>query len=261
MTVGPADSTGPLAGRVALVTGVSRRVGIGLAVAERLHALGATVAASGWPPHDEEQTWGASPISPSGLTVERDDLADPDAPAALVDRVVDRHGALDIVVAVHARSSSGGLGQVTAAELDASWAVNVRSVVLLARRFAERHDPARPGGRMVWFTSGQDRQPMGDELAYAITKAALHQMTWSLADQLADHGIVANAINPGPVDTGWADEATRRAVASMFPAGRWGTPADVANLVAFLVGDDGSWVAGQVIDSEGGFRRHRPPTT
>lgn len=252
---------GPLAGRVALVTGVSRRIGIGAAVAQRLHVLGATVVASGWPPHDEEQPWGTSPLDAGPLAVQRDDLADPAVPAALVDDVVERHGAIDIVVAVHARSSSQDLATVTAAELDASWAVNVRSVVLLARRFAERHDPARPGGRMIWFTSGQALGPMGDNLPYAVTKAALHQMTASLADQLIDRGIVANAINPGPVDTGYADAETHRAVATMFPTGRWGTPDDLANLVAWLVGDDAAWIVGQVVDSEGGFRRHRPPTT
>lgn len=248
----------PLAGRIALVTGVSRRVGIGLAVAHRLRDLGATVAATGWPAHDEAQPWGADPID-GDLEVGRHDLTEPTAPAALIDDVVDRHGALDIVVAVHARSSDQDLLSVTAEELDASWAANVRSVVLLARRFAERRDPARAGGRMIWFTSGQALAPMGSELPYAVTKAALHQMTRSLADQLIDHGIVANAVNPGPVDTGYADDATRRAVASMFPAGRWGTPTDVANLVAWLVSDDAAWIVGQVIDSEGGFRRHRPP--
>lgn len=254
------DTVGPLAGRVALVTGVSRRAGIGLAVAHRLRELGAVVVPTGWLSHDAGQPWGVDPIG-DDPTVEQHDLGDAAVPAALVDQVVDRHGALDIVVAVHARSSSQDLLGITADELDASWAVNVRSVLLLARRFAERHDPTRPGGRMVWFTSGQDRSPMGDELPYAVTKAALHQMTASLADQLIDRGIVANAINPGPVDTGWADATTRSDLSSMFPTGRWGTPGDVANLVAFLVGDDGAWIVGQVIDSEGGFRRHRPPRT
>jgi 3-oxoacyl-[acyl-carrier protein] reductase len=96
---------------------------------------------------------------------------------------------------------------------------------------------------------------MARELPYAISKGALHQMTRSLADALIDAGIVANCINPGPVDTGWADPELNAAVAARFPAGRWGTPADVANLVAFLCRDEGAWIVGQVLDSEGGFRR------
>lgn len=108
---------------------------------------------------------------------------------------------------------------------------------------------------MVWFTSGQHRAPMDGEIAYAVTKGALHQMTRSIDRALARSRIVANCVNPGPVDTGWADPATRAAVARMFPDGRWGTPGDVAAVVGFLVGDDGGWIRGQVIDAEGGFDR------
>ena len=201
---------------MALVTGVSRRAGIGWAVADRLTRLGATVTTTGWRGHDEEMVWGADPATAPAPPFDHGehDLEDPAVPADLVDDVVARHGALDVLVAVHARSSTQGLGAVTATELDRCWAVNVRSVVLLAQRFAEVHDPARPGGRMVWFTSGQHVAPMGGEIAYAATKGALHQLTRSLADVLVGRGIVANCINPGPVDTGWADAGTRATVAT-----------------------------------------------
>lgn len=249
----------PLTGRVALVTGVSRSIGIGAAVALRLHQLGATVVASGWPPHDAEMPWGESPLSSLPYTVGRDDLADPTVPGGLIDEVVDRHGRIDIVAAVHARSSDGSLAEVTAAELDRCWAANVRSVVLLAQQFARRHQPvegaAIPTGRMLWFTSGQHLAPMDDEIAYAVSKGALHQMTRSIDHALSKSQIIANCINPGPIDTGYAIGETHDFVASLFPDGRWGTPADVANLVAFLVGDQGSWIRGQVLDSEGGFDR------
>jgi 3-oxoacyl-[acyl-carrier protein] reductase len=80
-------------------------------------------------------------------------------------------------------------------------------------------------------------------------------MTATVAAALADAGIVANCINPGPVDTGWATGAMHGEIAARFPSGRWGTPDDVANLVGFLSSDAGGWIQGQVIDSEGGFRR------
>ena len=243
----------PLDGRVALVTGVSRRIGIAYTVAERLAERGTTVRATGWSPHDEEMPWGADETAL--LDVESHDLADPAVPHQLVDETIERHGALDIVVAVHARSSHYDLAHLTAGELDLCWAVNVRSIVLLAQQFAARHDPSRPTGRMIWFTSGQAEGPMPSEIPYAVTKGALHQMTATIAAALADVGIVASCINPGPVDTGWADEGTHAAVAKRFPSGRWGTPQDVANLVEFLVRDEGEWVQGQVINSEGGFRR------
>ncbi len=249
----------PLSGRVALVTGVSRPNAIGFAVARRLHDLGAAVFATGWPAHDAEMPWGAQPPADAPFTVGRHDLEDPDVPAALVDEVVERHGAIDIVAAVHARSSDASVTDVTAAELDRCWAANVRSIVLLAQRFAARHAPAPddepPRGRMIWFTSGQHLAPMDGEIAYAVTKGALHQMTRSVDHALARSRIIANCVNPGPVDTGWADPATRDAVGARFPDRRWGVPDDVANLVGFLVSDQGSWLRGQVIDSEGGFDR------
>jgi 3-oxoacyl-[acyl-carrier protein] reductase len=144
---------------------------------------------------------------------------------------------------------------MTADELDRCWAVNVRSILLLAQALLVRRDPGRPGGRLLWFTSGQHHGPMPGEVPYAVTKGALHQMTATVAAALADAGIVANCINPGPVDTGWATGAVHGQIAARFPSGRWGTPDDVANLVAFLASDAGGWIQGQVIDSEGGFRR------
>lgn len=254
------ESSGPLTGRVALVTGVSRDIGIGAAVAKRLHDRGATVYATGWPPHDAEMPWGERD---TGLPfpVLRHDLEDAAVPAALVDEVHKTYGRLDIVAAVHARSSSQGLRDLTIAELDRSWAANTRSVLLLAQQFLRRHEPAPenqpPIGRMIWFTSGQHLGPMKDELPYVASKGALQQLTGSLAAALAEGRIVANCINPGPVDTGYATGAVHAEVASMFPDGRWGRPDDVANLVGFLVGDDGAWIRGQVLDSEGGFSRHR----
>lgn len=248
----------PLHGRVALITGVSRQQGIGGALARRCHALGATVYATGWRPHDAEMPWGDTPLSELPFAVHSHDLEQPEAPEELIRHVVDTHGRLDIVVATHARSSDGGLAEVTARELDRCWAANVRSVLLLAQGFARVHRPSLDGpppGRMLWFTSGQHHQPMHNELAYAVTKGALHQMTQSLAAALSEVGIVANCINPGPVDTGYATGDFHETVASRFPDGRWGTPDDIANVVAFLLSDEGNWIRGQVLDAEGGFNR------
>jgi len=173
--------------------------------------------------------------------------------------VVERMGRIDIVVAVHARSSHQPLAEVTSAELDRCWAANVRSVVLLAQRLAERHIAAPgdrpPTGRMLWFTSGQHLGPMDDEIAYAVSKGALHQMTMSIDHALSASRIGANCINPGPVDTGYATGDFHAQIADRFPDHRWGTPNDVANLVAFLISDEGAWIRGQVINSEGGFDR------
>lgn len=249
----------PLSGRVALVTGVSRDAGIAAALARRLHDLGAIVDATGWPPHDVEMPWGAQSLAPVPFTVRRHDLEQAEAATSLIDEVIDRRGQLDIVVAAHARSSFQSVPEVDAAELDRCWAVNVRSIVLLAQRFAQVHEPALaaapPTGRMIWFTSGQHLAPMDDEIAYAVSKGALHQMTASINHALSASRIVANCVNPGPVDTGYATADMHQAVRERFGDQRWGTPGDIANLVEFLVTDQGAWIRGQVINAEGGFDR------
>ncbi|TMR24630.1 SDR family oxidoreductase, partial [Actinomadura geliboluensis] len=244
--------------------GVGRRAGIGFAIARELLAAGASVLAQSWTPHDEEQPWGAEPVedvlAALGGTGPRlahvaADFAEPDAPGRVVREAVERFGAVDAVVANHARSALGTLGEVTAAELDLCWAVNARASVLLAQAFAAAHDDARPGGRIVLFTSGQHLGPMVREIPYAVSKGAIQQMTLTLADALADRKITVNAVNPGPVDTGWADEELTERVGRALPFGRWGAPDDVARLVRWLVSDEGHWITGQVVNSEGGFRR------
>ena len=257
------DRAHPLSDRVALVTGVSRREGIGFAIACRLAELGARIAIQGLPRHDEEQhgvaTAGAvesvladlRAVDPNVCFLEAD-FGDPAAPARVVSAAVARCGPLDILIANHARSSSGSLADVTAAELDLSFAVNTRSSILLAQAYAAQHAGAT-GGRIVLLTSGQGRSAMPSELAYAVSKGAIEQMTRTLAAHLMPRGITVNAVNPGPNDTGWPDPATRRAVEQAMPTGRWGTPSDAARVISLLCLDDAAWVTGQVIDADGGF--------
>ncbi len=269
----------PLRGRTALVTGASRTGGIGCAVARRLVAYGAAVYLHHHVPHDAEKPWGADPEGPEGVAAfvrqaradpaapvahGPGDLSDAEAPAALVATASEALGGrLDILVANHALSGfDGTLDTVDAAMLDAHWAVDTRSVLLLVQAYARLRAAhagaggALPGGRVVMMTSGQDiAGGMPGELAYGLAKGALASVTRSLATALADAAVTVNTVNPGPVDTGYLTGADYEAVRARFPAGRWGTPDDPARLIAWLATDEAAWVTGQVIDSEGGFRR------
>jgi 3-oxoacyl-[acyl-carrier protein] reductase len=260
----------PLRGRVALVTGASRRAGIGYAIARRLAALGASLFLHHYAPHDHDQPWGADPggsqavvtgvtgaLADARASVHHMelDLAGPGAPAQLINAAADTLGHLDILVCNHARSGGDGpLGALDAAMLDAHWAVNTRSAILLAQAFAAQHD-GRPGGRIIFMTSGQDLGPMTGEIAYAASKGALASITRTLADYLAGQAITLNTVNPGPVDTGYAPPEAHEAVRRRFPQARWGTPDDPARLIAWLATDEAAWITGQTINTEGGFRR------
>jgi len=187
------------------------------------------------------------------------DLGDPDAPQRVIEFAMSAFGAVDALVVNHAHGSDQSLQEATVEELDRAWAVNARAAVLLTQAFAASHDDARPNGRVVLFTSGQHLAPMPGELPYAISKGAVHQMTPSLADALADRAITVNAVNPGPVDTGWPSAELRERLRPAFPGGRWGRPEDIAAIVGWLVSEDSAWMTGQVIDAEGGFRRQFVP--
>lgn len=264
----------PLHGRLSLVTGVSRRQGIGYAVACRLATMGASVFIHHHRPHDDSQPWGADDLDAVRGGIRaclRDDarLADLDAdlaseaaPQLVLHAATKAFGHVDVLVCNHARSGGdGALASVDASMLDTHWQVNARSTVLLTKHFAAQHD-GRPGGRVIWLTSGQQQGPLRGEIAYAASKAALAGLTQTVADELIEQGIVLNTVNPGPVNTGYLDAATTDRDAAMlekvlasFPRGRFGEPDDPARLIAWLATDDASWIVGQVLNTEGGFRR------
>ena len=265
----------PLRGRSVVVTGVSRRAGIGYAIACRMAAYGANVFCHHFAPHDRAQPWGSDDLQAvlegvrGGLVGEARvadvsaDLGDPHAPERVIAAAAESFGHLDALVCNQALSGfDGAIGDLTATDLDRHWAVDARASILLAQAFANQFpSDARgsdAGGSIVFMTSGQGLGPMSGEVAYAAAKAAIAGVTPTIADQLADRGIRVNTVNPGPVDTGYLGEGGRRSLAPMFPFGRLGTPDDAARLVAWLVTDEAGWITGQTLHSEGGFGRWRP---
>ena len=280
----------PLQGKTALVTGVSRRRGIGFAVASRLAGLGASVFIHHFRPHDTALPWGGDDLDAvraelrAALTAGASfgdaeaDLRDADAIPALIEQARALTGALDILVCNHAQSGGdGSILDMTAERLDAFWFANARSSLLLTQAFAALHRPgapeARPGerpgraepfaepvGRVFWMTSGQIHGAMRGEVAYATSKAALAGVTRTVAADLLDLGIVLNTINPGPVNTGYMDpDSADRDTSGLdewlrtTAFGRVGVPSDPAALIGWLSTAEGAWIVGQVLTSDGGF--------
>jgi 3-oxoacyl-[acyl-carrier protein] reductase len=127
-------------------------------------------------------------------------------------------------------------------------AINARATLLLIREFARRL-PTGTSGRVVSLTS----DAVHGEVAYGASKAALERITAAAARELAPRDITVNAVNPGPNDTGWMTPRVRRRLLHDMPLGRLGLPTDAAALVSFLCSEDGGWITGQVLFSNGGF--------
>lgn len=157
-----------------------------------------------------------------------------------------------MVIANHARSVRQSLEELSAVEVDLTYAINTRATLLLIKEFAARFD-AGSGGRVVLFTSGQYHGVMSAELPYIASKAALRELTPTLAADLIRSGITVNCVNPGPNNTGLHDDAAWAWVAERNPGGRASTPRDTARLIGWLVSDEAEWVTGQVIASDGGW--------
>ncbi|MEV6108259.1 SDR family oxidoreductase [Streptomyces sp. NPDC051940] len=246
---------------LALVTGVGRTVGIGAALAEGLARTGWDVAVSYWAAYDDRMTWGRQPGAVAEV-VERleaagaraaaveADLADAAAPAALFDEVERRLGGrVRALVMSHCESVDSSILDTTVESFDRHFAVNARASWLLIKEYAERFDGPHGSGRVIALTSDHTVH----NLPYGASKGALDRITLAAARELAHLGITANVINPGPVDTGWMDDALRAAMTDATPLGRLGTPQDVANLVTFLCSPQGGWVNAQLLSSNGGL--------
>lgn len=250
-----------LKGKIALVTGASRRQGIGAAVCRAFAAQGTDVFFTSWQQYDRDMPHTQDPHGPEMLVGElrsagiradflEVDLADPDAPVWVLDTAAERLGKPAILVNNAVHSTRDGYQKLDGAILDAHYAVNLRALALLSVEFARRHVAGTPG-RIINLSSGQSLGPMPEELAYVATKGAVEAFTRTLAAEVAHLGITVNAINPGLTDTGWITPEIERAFFPRMAMGRLGLPDDAARLAVFLASDAAGWITGQTIHSAG----------
>ena len=253
-----------LQGRIAIVTGASRGIGIGAAICRALAADGADIFFTHWRSFDRILPQGADENGPARLQSELQgmgvrcesleiDLSKVDAPKRILDEAELRLGMPSILVNNAAYSTRDGYEALDAETLDAHYAVNMRGAFLLTAEFARRFS-SKSGGRIINLTSGQSLGPMPGELAYVATKGAVEAFTISLSAELASHGITVNAVDPGVTDTGWMTAELKQELLARFPQSRIGLPEDAARLIAFLASDEAAWITGQVIHSRGGFQ-------
>ncbi len=153
-----------------------------------------------------------------------------------------------------AYSTQTTIDSLTASELNKHYEINLKATTLLTIEFVKQFNFSK-NGRIINLSSGQSLGQMSNEIAYAITKGGIETLTCTLSQEIASKGITINSVNPGPNDTGWMDKKMKRELLNQFPMGRIGTPKDTAKLIGFLASEDAEWITGQIIHSEGGFKR------
>lgn len=251
--------------KIAIVTGVSRLQGIGRAICVELARRGIDIFFTYWLPYDKSMPWSVKEEEPEVIQKElialgvrcemmQLDLTASDSTTQLLLKVKETLGEPSILVNNATYSTETSIDNLTAQGLDNHYNLNVRATTLLTLGFVRQFNFENEG-RVINISSGQSLGPMSDEIAYAITKGAIETLTYTLSQKLAAKGITINAVNPGPNDTGWMDSDLKAKLTQQFPMKRLGTPEDTAKLVGFLASDEAEWITGQIIHSEGGFKR------
>lgn len=243
-----------LSSRVAIVTGSGH--GIGRAVALKLEEYGAAVVIN-----DLEGMTGADKVvdeirSNNGQAIAiLADISVPADVARLVEQTVSAYGRVDIVVNNAGITRDGLIIRMSDADWDAVLGTNLKGAFLCTRA-ALRHMVRQRWGRIINIASVIGLIGNPGQANYASAKAGLIALTKTIAKEVASRGITANAVAPGFIDTDMTrrlSESRRQEIMNQIPLGYFGTPEDVAQVVAFLASEEARYITGQVLNVDGGM--------
>jgi 3-oxoacyl-[acyl-carrier protein] reductase len=251
-----------LTDKVALVTGGSS--GIGLAIAAKLSAEGCKVAIAG----RQQAKLDAAATKVPGARVFAADVRDPAQVARIVNQVIAGFGRIDIVVSNAGTHLPGRIEDVETEALTQHFETKVIGPWALAKAVAP-HMRRQGGGRFIVIIGQAGKVPQANGIASAISNAAQHAFVKSLSDDFARDKILVNAVCPSRIKSPLTDgltlynevflgrslEQQESRWGAEVPLGRWGTPEDIANAVAFLASDRAGFIVGANIDVDGGHQR------
>jgi 3-oxoacyl-[acyl-carrier protein] reductase len=244
-------------GRVAIVTGGGR--GIGRAIAGRLAGEGANLAIS-YRSNEIAAEEAAQKVRAAGVRCElfKGDVSSPEDVEALFTGVRDAFGRVDILVNNAGITRDNLVMRMNEGEFDDVLRTNLRGTYLCTRAALRPMIRAR-WGRIVNVSSVVGLVGNAGQANYAASKAGIIGLTKSVAREVAQRSITVNAVAPGYVETeltGGLPEKVKEQIREQIPAGRFGEPKEVAEVVAFLVAEEAGYVTGQTIAVDGGMTMH-----
>ncbi|MDA3645424.1 SDR family oxidoreductase [Saccharopolyspora indica] len=250
--------------RVAVITGATSPLDVGSAIARALARQGCKIVLAEAPQAATATDHVRDALRTDGADAESVavDLTRPEGAPAILDHAEAAFGPVEILInnAAHRVPDTfqprpvRDLVTIDATGLDAHYAINTRAPALLMAEFHRRHLRRKADWGRIITISADTASGAAEEISHSATKNALESLSRAAAVEFGPAGTTVNIISPGPVQTGWLNEASRARLAEFSPLRRIGRPDDIADLAVFLASHQARWITGQTIYAGGGKR-------